>query len=428
MADLTATLSAVGAIKATLGAGKINVNDYTLTVTPVENGTNISITRGSQTDTVFVPDYAEDEERRVANENARITNEKSRETAEDTRDTEESKRQTAEAARADAEGKRTGAETARATAEADRDAAETARVDAESKRVTAESTRETAETVRVTAEEKRVDAETARAAAEQSRVSAESARATAEDTRVKAESQRQTDTAAVISKADAAAASAQSIADTVQAKLDAGELKGEKGEKGDTGAQGIQGIQGVQGEKGDPGSDAEVTKATVVSALGYEPVMPEGEMVTIVDTEFEENTKKVVYTKDKDGNPFDLCTMIFVMTLQCPYSYVGYVADFTLSDGSRIRCECESNSQTSSYTYTFCGAVKLVGRNYFAFSGQRLQGGTIPLVTEPGATNVFLTSDSGGIVSMQIREWHSDESKTIMAGTKLKIMGINRQK
>ena len=145
MADLTATLSAVGAIKATLGAGKINVNDYTLTVTPVENGTNISITRGSQTDTVFVPDYTEDEERRVTHENARITNEKSRETAEDTRDTEEAKRQTAEAARADAEGKRTDAETARATAEADRDAAETERVDAESKRVTAESTRETAE-------------------------------------------------------------------------------------------------------------------------------------------------------------------------------------------------------------------------------------------------------------------------------------------
>ena len=67
---------------------------------------------------------------------------------------------------------------------------------------------------------------------------------------------------------------------------------GEKGEKGDTGPQGIQGPkgdtgatgpqgpkgdQGIQGEpgekgeKGDPGSDATVTKANIVAALGYNP-------------------------------------------------------------------------------------------------------------------------------------------------------------
>ena len=47
--------------------------------------------------------------------------------------------------------------------------------------------------------------------------------------------------------------------------------KGDPGEKGETGAQGPQ---GEQGPKGDPGSDANVTSASIETALGYVPVTP----------------------------------------------------------------------------------------------------------------------------------------------------------
>lgn len=55
-------------------------------------------------------------------------------------------------------------------------------------------------------------------------------------------------------EASAAAAAAQAVANEVQAKLEAGEFKGDKG------------------DKGDPGSDAEVTAENIQSALGYAPV------------------------------------------------------------------------------------------------------------------------------------------------------------
>ena len=45
--------------------------------------------------------------------------------------------------------------------------------------------------------------------------------------------------------ASTAASQANAVAQTVQAKLDAGELKGEKGDKGDTGPRGLQGLSGV---------------------------------------------------------------------------------------------------------------------------------------------------------------------------------------
>jgi hypothetical protein len=54
-------------------------------------------------------------------------------------------------------------------------------------------------------------------------------------------------------------------------------IQGEKGDKGDTGEQGIQGIQGEKGDTGDqgiqgiPGSDATVTEANIIAALGYTP-------------------------------------------------------------------------------------------------------------------------------------------------------------
>lgn len=48
--------------------------------------------------------------------------------------------------------------------------------------------------------------------------------------------------------------------------------QGEKGDKGDAGATGAKGEPGEKGDKGDPGSDAAVTQANIVNALGYIPV------------------------------------------------------------------------------------------------------------------------------------------------------------
>lgn len=62
-----------------------------------------------------------------------------------------------------------------------------------------------------------------------------------------------------IAEADAAAKSAQTVADIVQAKLDNGDFVGAKGDKGDTGAQ------GPQGEKGADGKDA-VVDATLTQS------------------------------------------------------------------------------------------------------------------------------------------------------------------
>lgn len=57
----TISLSAPAALTATLGAGKINVNDYTLAVEEAENGVKLTLTRGSKTETVFIPDGAKGE-------------------------------------------------------------------------------------------------------------------------------------------------------------------------------------------------------------------------------------------------------------------------------------------------------------------------------------------------------------------------------
>lgn len=54
----TISLSAPATLTATLGAGKINVNDYTLTVEEAENGVKLTLTRGSKTETVFIPNGA----------------------------------------------------------------------------------------------------------------------------------------------------------------------------------------------------------------------------------------------------------------------------------------------------------------------------------------------------------------------------------
>lgn len=54
----TISLSAPATLTATLGAGKINVNDYTLAVEEAENGVKLTLTRGNKTETVFIPDGA----------------------------------------------------------------------------------------------------------------------------------------------------------------------------------------------------------------------------------------------------------------------------------------------------------------------------------------------------------------------------------
>lgn len=87
-----------------------------------------------------------------------------------------------------------------------------------------------------------------------------------------------------IAEADAAAKSAQTVADIVQAKLDNGDFVGPAGKDGSNGKDGAPGKDGKDGEpgpKGDtgatgpqgaPGSDASVTAENIQSALGYTPV------------------------------------------------------------------------------------------------------------------------------------------------------------
>lgn len=84
-----------------------------------------------------------------------------------------------------------------------------------------------------------------------------------------------------IAEADAAAKSAQTVADAVQAKLDNGDFVGPAGKDGADGAPGKDGKDGAPGPKGDtgatgpqgaPGSDASVTTENIQAALGYTPV------------------------------------------------------------------------------------------------------------------------------------------------------------
>ena len=63
-----------------------------------------------------------------------------------------------------------------------------------------------------------------------------------------------------ITKANAAAQSAQKVADTVQTKLDNGDFVGPAGK------------DGANGKDGAPGSDASVTAENIQAALGYTPV------------------------------------------------------------------------------------------------------------------------------------------------------------
>lgn len=72
--------------------------------------------------------------------------------------------------------------------------------------------------------------------------------------------------------ANTAAENAQTIADTVQAKLDNGDFVGPAGKDGANGKDGAPGKDGEQGPQGEPGSDASVTADNIQAALGYKPV------------------------------------------------------------------------------------------------------------------------------------------------------------
>ena len=266
MAELQATLTAAAELQATLGAGRINVNDYTLAVEDVENGVKLTLTRGSRTETVFIPDYSEAENEREKSEDERME-------------------------------------------------AEDARVAAELLRIGAEEKRIAAETERINAETERSEAESERKTSEAERNGSETARSEAEAIRASAEGKREADCAAAVQNANGAAANAQSIADTVQAKLDAGELKGDDGysptatvsKSGTTTTVTVTDKNGTTTAEVLDGSDASVTKDNVVAALGYTPAEKEGnyELIGTYNTG-EEDIGTFNITEEANGNPLRL--------------------------------------------------------------------------------------------------------------------------
>lgn len=70
--------------------------------------------------------------------------------------------------------------------------------------------------------------------------------------------------------------------------------RGEKGEPGAQGAQGLKGdtgAKGDKGDKGDSGSDANVTKANVIAALGYTPKAVSAQVATGTNIILDDNTE-----------------------------------------------------------------------------------------------------------------------------------------
>jgi len=128
----------------------------TVAITDAEDGHTVTITDGSGAHSYFVPDWSDDEERRVTAESQRAAAELLRIQAENARATEENTRIDNEVVRNQNELLRSQAETARATAEQGRITAESQRALAETSRIQAEQSRATAEQGRVTAENARV--------------------------------------------------------------------------------------------------------------------------------------------------------------------------------------------------------------------------------------------------------------------------------
>lgn len=174
-------------LEATLGAGALIVNDYRITTEPIDGGHRITVTRGSETQTMDVLDgvgiVGIEKTGSTGDMDSYRVSFTDGSTFEYTVETNAATYAAAEAARVEAEN-------SRVRAEAERVSAEAGRVNAESVRVVAENARAAAETARANAENERAGAETLRAAAETERANAESGRVSAEQGRVSAESER----------------------------------------------------------------------------------------------------------------------------------------------------------------------------------------------------------------------------------------------
>lgn len=135
--------------------------------------------------------------------------------------------------RIEAEKGRVAAESGRNSAETFRESAELYRKEAEQTRVADENTRKTNEDAREAQEAIRQSNEDERQRGEQARISSESARNTQWFNNIKPAAEQ------AILDANLAADRADSVADTLTDKLEAGEFKGEKGDKGDKGDSGV---------------------------------------------------------------------------------------------------------------------------------------------------------------------------------------------
>ena len=77
------------------------------------------------------------------------------------------------------------------------------------------------------------------------------------------------------------------------------------------------------------GADAEVTKDSIVEALGYEP--DGGTWEKICDITLTEETQNIVIDKDNDGNAFSLKKLYAVFDFQSTASYSGSGTNFYIA-------------------------------------------------------------------------------------------------
>jgi hypothetical protein len=165
--------------------------------------------------------------------------------------------------------------------------------------------------------------------------------------------------------------------------------KGDKGDKGDQGLQGIQGPQGLQGPKGDQGiqgvqgpkgdtgvqgpigltgpkgdtgpqgpagSDASVTNANVISAIGYTPVNKSGDSITYLSGSRGSGNPTIIgHNTYQTTNGL---TGVAGTTVSAGNGYLG-----TYRNGVRAGVYGEEGSYSSGVKYAgyFDGDVEVVG-------------------------------------------------------------------
>lgn len=174
-------------VKAVLSVGSLVLNDYALNITPIERGYRLTVTRGSEVQTMDVLDGVGIVGVEKTGSTGDVDSYRISFTDGSTFDY---KVETNAAAHAAAEAARVEAEKSRVSAEAERVSVEAGRVNAEAGRAASEAGRESAEAARANAESARAHAEDGRQSAEAARVAAEQSRASAETKRVTAESER----------------------------------------------------------------------------------------------------------------------------------------------------------------------------------------------------------------------------------------------